>query len=141
MTSSPKSLSDGGILPKLIVFDLDYTLWPFWVGIHVVPPLEATSQPDLVHDNSGQDFAFYQDVPVILTAIEDCGVTGIDYADMLFFDDEDRNYNVESLGVTMRLVECGLSVGEIDAGINEWRERRNGSGSDRRRVGRPSRRF
>ncbi|RKF65401.1 Magnesium-dependent phosphatase 1 [Golovinomyces cichoracearum] len=198
MTSSPESLSDGGILPKLIVFDLDYTLWPFWVGIHVVPPLEATSKSDLVHDSSGQDFAFYCDVPAILTAIEDRGVkmaiasrtsapgvanlmlnllhiknsdgtdrkaityfnyleiypgnkiahfknlqkvTGIDYTDMLFFDDEDRNYNVESLGVTMHLVECGLSIGEIDDGIKEWRERRNGGGSDRRRIGRPSRRF
>lgn len=28
--------------PQLVVFDLDYTLWPLWVDTHVDPPLKRT---------------------------------------------------------------------------------------------------
>lgn len=47
--------------------------------------------------------------------------SGIDYRDMLFFDDEHRNKNVEVLGVTMRLVADGVTRREIDEGVREWR--------------------
>ena len=46
---------------------------------------------------------------------------------MLFFDDEVRNRNVESLGVTMYLVRDGVTRLEVDKGVREWR-RRNRTG-------------
>lgn len=50
--------------------------------------------------------------------------TGIKYEDMLFFDDERPNREVERLGVTMRLVEDGLTWEEVGRGIDLWRRRR-----------------
>jgi magnesium-dependent phosphatase 1 len=49
--------------------------------------------------------------------------SGAAYSDMLFFDDESRNKNVESLGVCFWLVQDGMSREEIDRGVQEWRKR------------------
>lgn len=51
--------------------------------------------------------------------------SGLPYEEMLFFDDESRNKNVEPLGVTMKLVPDGVSRGVIDQGVKKWRERHN----------------
>ncbi|KAK1594120.1 magnesium-dependent phosphatase-1 [Colletotrichum navitas] len=50
--------------------------------------------------------------------------TGVAYTDMLFFDDESRNRETESLGVTMHLVRDGVSWAEMEKGVMEWRKRR-----------------
>lgn len=49
--------------------------------------------------------------------------SGIDFKDMLFFDDESRNKNVETLGVVMRLIRDGVTRHEIDEGIRAWRKK------------------
>ena len=56
--------------------------------------------------------------------------SGIAYEDMLFFDDESQNRNVESLGVVMRLVEDGVTFEEVEAGVKDWRLR-HGIGNPR----------
>ena len=51
--------------------------------------------------------------------------TGVDYSEMLFFDDENRNVvQVEKLGVKSRYVERGITIDEISEGIQDWREQR-----------------
>lgn len=51
--------------------------------------------------------------------------TGIPYEQMLFFDDEHRNYEVEDLGVTMQLVPPqGTTWGLVRQGLERWRKKR-----------------
>ena len=52
--------------------------------------------------------------------------SGVGFEDMLFFDDEVRNRNVEALGVTMWLVMDGVDGGVVDEGVREWRRRKGG---------------
>ncbi|KAH7159735.1 acid phosphatase-domain-containing protein [Dactylonectria estremocensis] len=190
----PASLADPALpLPKLVVYDLDYTLWPFWVDTHVTPPLKPNGTHTAATDKYGEDFAFYADVPGILYALPRAGVrmavasrtptpniardllkmihipplppaddaappgkpekpkratdvfdggveaypgsklkhfeviqkrTGVHYEDMLFFDDEPRNFETESLGVTMYLIRDGVTWSEIEKGVLKWRTRR-----------------
>ncbi|PKS07325.1 hypothetical protein jhhlp_005927 [Lomentospora prolificans] len=197
-------------LPRLIVFDLDYTLWPFWVDTHPMPPFRAASDHTSASDKTGETYEFYPDSGPILYSLGghlsikvaaasrthapelardllkmlwvyppplpstssastgedgstgsaqqsyssskkekprkamdffDAGLeiypgskirhfetlhrkTGIAYDEMLFFDDESRNRDVESLGVTMWLVRDGMTWSELEDGVKEWRRRK-----------------
>lgn len=56
--------------------------------------------------------------------------TKINYNDMLFFDDETRNKEVERyLGVKFTLVVDGVTKPLFDKAIEEWRKHRHSSHS------------
>lgn len=50
--------------------------------------------------------------------------TGIPYEQMLFFDDEHRNFEVESVGVTMQFITDGTNRRVFQEGLEKWRRRR-----------------
>lgn len=54
--------------PKVVVFDLDYTLWPFWCDTHISPPLKAVSKTE-GEDRYGTKLALYPDVASIITEL------------------------------------------------------------------------
>ncbi|XP_023563477.1 magnesium-dependent phosphatase 1 isoform X2 [Octodon degus] len=60
-------------LPKLAVFDLDYTLWPFWVDTHVDPPFHRSSDGS-IRDRRGQSVPLYPEVPAVLDRLQGLGV-------------------------------------------------------------------
>ncbi|XP_013403794.1 magnesium-dependent phosphatase 1-like [Lingula anatina] len=60
--------------PSLIVFDLDYTLWPFWVDTHVDPPFKKQSDGRVL-DFHGRHVKYYRDVPQMLKQLQQEGYT------------------------------------------------------------------
>uniref|UniRef100_A0A0A9ZEJ3 Magnesium-dependent phosphatase 1 n=2 Tax=Lygus hesperus TaxID=30085 RepID=A0A0A9ZEJ3_LYGHE len=153
-------------LPKLVVFDLDYTLWPFWVDTHVTPPFRKLNGQ--VVDTGGKKIEFYPEVPQILQTLQDLNIpigvasrtgevdganqliqlfdwdkyfwqkeiypgckkthfnsfkksSGTPFEEMLFFDDEHRNIvDLQSFKVTAILVENGMTMKELQRGLDEF---------------------
>jgi magnesium-dependent phosphatase 1 len=52
--------------PKCIVFDLDYTLWPFILDSNVLPPFRYDSSKNTILDYQNKKINLYQDVDEIV---------------------------------------------------------------------------
>ncbi|XP_011315302.1 magnesium-dependent phosphatase 1 [Fopius arisanus] len=153
--------------PKVIVFDLDYTLWPFWVDTNVTPPFKKVENNAVV-DEQGKKIQYYKEVPEILKKLHDEGfdlgvasrtseirgafqllnlfgwdqyfkykeiypgckvshfnkireASGVDFEDMIFFDDEDRNIrDLSEVGVLSILVKNGVTDEVVREGLDKF---------------------
>ncbi|CAF0916559.1 unnamed protein product [Brachionus calyciflorus] len=61
--------------PKIIVFDLDYTLWPYYVDCHASPPIIKTNEKTTygaqkIIDSSGLQMNGFKDVNKILYTLK-----------------------------------------------------------------------
>ncbi|WFD26911.1 protein-tyrosine-phosphatase [Malassezia nana] len=158
--------------PKLVVFDLDYTLWPvcmyeligkLWVDTHVDPPLQRRAGALNEVVDRGILFELKRRNVQVAAASRTCAprvarqalqglwiastpdekpvsvgcskvahfeqlaqATGIDYVDMLFYDDEHRNADVQKkLGVHfVQVGSRGLDRATFEQGLQAWRKRR-----------------
>ncbi|KAF7653962.1 hypothetical protein LDENG_00076590 [Lucifuga dentata] len=59
--------------PKMVVFDLDFTLWPFWVDTHVDPPFHKDKR-GVVVDTSKQKVRLYDDTVDVLKSVHEQGM-------------------------------------------------------------------
>ncbi|KAJ8100093.1 acid phosphatase-domain-containing protein [Lipomyces tetrasporus] len=166
-------------LPKIVVFDLDYTLWrkylecviclsglvdfsnlltACWCDTHISPRVTRSKDENAIVDRYGSKMAFYKDVPEIIAHLKQNGVkvaaasrtcapdvakkmlkiypgskithfnfiqkqTGFEYHDMLLFDDETRNKEVEHrLGVKFMFVIEGVTWKLYHQAIEAWRD-------------------
>ncbi|EFX76478.1 hypothetical protein DAPPUDRAFT_55201 [Daphnia pulex] len=61
------------VLPKLIVFDLDYTLWPLWIEMYS-PPFHLERNEPQVRDKGGRIVNPYPDVKDIIVELKESGI-------------------------------------------------------------------
>lgn len=151
--------------PKLVVFDTDYTIWPFDFYYDVMPPVRNGTIRKTVMDRYNRTFRPYPDVPIIFKTLyklkyqiavatrgfrnrrftgllrytellkylkyhfcyplsqrrnlhEIRRESGIDFSDMLYFDDEITGcLDASDLNLTAILVLDGMNMATLNKGF------------------------
>lgn len=62
--------------PAAVVFDLDYTLWPWWCDCHISSPVRSINGSQLA-DSSGLSLKLYDDISSIIKELHKKGVVMI----------------------------------------------------------------
>ncbi|KAG7271345.1 hypothetical protein CRUP_006837 [Coryphaenoides rupestris] len=122
--------------PTLVVFDLDFTLWPFWVDTHVAAPFHKDQNTGEV-DGANQLLTLFKLNQYIskykeiypgskLTHFKKLhDDSQVEYGDMMFFDDEPRNISeVGRLGVHCVLVRSGVTLKLVEEELQRFSSHR-----------------
>ena len=68
--NSVKNMEKKGNSDFVVIFDLDYTLWPFWVDTHISPPFRVKKTKEtgekILEDGYGFEIKLYPEVMQIL---------------------------------------------------------------------------
>ena len=95
-------------------------------ALHIIPTFSDNPAVNTKSERALDYFDYIQIFPASKTQhfARIHQTSGIAYEDILFFDDEARNRNVETeLGVTFCLVRDGMTKEEVDRGVWAWRKR------------------
>ena len=93
--------------PSLLIFDCDYTIWPFDCDKDVVAPFMKTTWSG-VYDYFGRPSNAYHDVPGIFGAIQDAGIP------VAFLS---RNPSAHSVRELLEALPCLNKVGAVEKSL------------------------
>lgn len=163
-------------VPKLVVLDIDYTIWPLHVDCYVSPPFKPDGKGGAI-DSDGTKIGLFSDVKEIMSELDSVGIkmaaassttdpsasvalqgvlgvydlfhfkeiyprrkfehfkrirkdSGVEYHDMLFFDDEYGNIeDVSTLGVTCYYIEDdqGITLSRFKEGLHQFSSKKRGN--------------